>query len=308
MGGKLDLSQIRSPRMARRVAKNANDEGIEGPPKSAIEPKQSPAVSPASNLLMPQVAVPVFPTNMPPPQPPHRMSQSPSVNRTLSNGNYLFMSSLQTPSLEMIVRYAEYFISQYFNNVSRMLINVGNLKTKINVSDKKRLNDSPTVADKQAEPARNIMKVDTKVAPITVTSSQSSTPESPGTPTQVTLTKAPTPWMQNKIKPQEELPEWAKRTNAKTAGSDPSEDAFSYVQVQQPTSPQQARPKQEQKQYSMPQSTPQQTRPQQLFQQPQQQRRNADSVAPQQTNSQSYNERVVPIRVSWSKFLRVSTS
>lgn len=95
MGGKLDLSQIRSPRMARRVAKNANDEGIEGPPKSALEPKQSPAVSPASNLFMPQVAVPVFPTNMPPPQPHvNRMPQSPPVNRTLSNGNYLFMSSL----------------------------------------------------------------------------------------------------------------------------------------------------------------------------------------------------------------------
>lgn len=105
MGGKLDLSQIRSPRMARRVAKNANDEGIEGPPKSTLEPKQSPAVSPPSNLLMPQVAVPVFPSNVPP-QPPNRMSQS-SVNRTLSNGNYSFASSLQFLSLKMIVRYME---------------------------------------------------------------------------------------------------------------------------------------------------------------------------------------------------------
>ena len=93
MGGKLDLSQIRSPRMARRVAKNANDEGIEGPSKSAIESKQSPTVSPATNLLVPQVAVPVFPSNVPP-QPPHRMSQSPSVNRTLSNGNYLYPFSI----------------------------------------------------------------------------------------------------------------------------------------------------------------------------------------------------------------------
>ncbi|KYN28738.1 hypothetical protein ALC57_01701 [Trachymyrmex cornetzi] len=246
MGGKLDLSQIRSPRMARRVAKNANDEGIEGPPKSAIESKQSPAVSPAPNLLMPQVAVPVFPSNVPP-QPPHRMSQSPSVSRTLSNA-----------------------------------------------------------VDKQAEPARNITKVDTKI-PITVTSSQSSTPESPGTPTQVTLAKAPTPWMQNKNKPQEELPEWAKRTNVnKTVGSDSSENSVSpiYVQVQQ-ASPQcsQAKQKQEQKQYSIPQC--QQTKPQQLSQQPQQQqqqpqqqqqRQNINSVTSQQTNSQQH-ERVVPIRI-----------
>ncbi|XP_011862510.1 PREDICTED: uncharacterized protein LOC105559075 [Vollenhovia emeryi] len=237
MGGKLDLSQIRSPRMARRVAKNANDEGIEGPPKSAIEPKLSPAVSPPANLLIPQVAVPVFPSNVPP-QPPNRMSHSPSVNRTLSNA-----------------------------------------------------------VDKQAEPTRNIMKVDTKVVPITVTSNQSSTPESPTSPTQITLAKAPTPWMQNKTKPQEELPEWAKRTNTnKTAGNEPLEDALSpvYVQVQQssPQSPQ-AKPKQEQKQYSVPQY--QQTRPQQLSQQPQQQRRNADPVTPQQINSQSHH--VVPIRM-----------
>lgn len=236
MGGKLDLSQIRSPRMARRVAKNANDEGIEGPPKSALEPKQSPAVSPAANLFMPQVAVPVFPTNIPPPQPHvNRMSQSPSVNRTLSNA-----------------------------------------------------------VDRQTEPARNVVKIDTKVAPVTVTSSQSSTPESPGTPTQVTLAKAPTPWMQNKSKPQEELPEWAKRTSAnKTIGDDSFENAVSptYVQVQQ--SFPQANQKQEQKPYSMPQG--QQMKPQQpQQQQPQQQQKQRQNT--NLTNSQSH-ERVIPVRI-----------
>lgn len=65
MGGKLDLSQIRSPRMARRVAKNANDEGIEGPPKSALEPKSPPSQAGANIYIQPQVAVPVFPANMP---------------------------------------------------------------------------------------------------------------------------------------------------------------------------------------------------------------------------------------------------
>ena len=70
MGGKLDLSQIRSPRMARRVAKNANDEGIEGPPKVLEEPR-SP-VSPQQQLAQPsiyscpQVAVPVFPQGQQP--------------------------------------------------------------------------------------------------------------------------------------------------------------------------------------------------------------------------------------------------
>ncbi|XP_011635394.1 LOW QUALITY PROTEIN: uncharacterized protein LOC105426031 [Pogonomyrmex barbatus] len=251
MGGKLDLSQIRSPRMARRVAKNANDEGIEGPPKSTVETKSSPAVSPAANFLMPQVAVPVFPSNAVPPQPNvNRMSQPPSINRTLSNA-----------------------------------------------TDKQ--------TDKQAEPARNIT-VDTKVTPITVTSSQSNTPESPGTPTQVTLAKAPTPWLQNKNKTPERLPEWAIRTNVnKTADGDSSEKAPSpvYIQVQQ-SSPQcsQAKQKpQDQKPQSIPQYQPQQAKPQQLSQrcqQPQQQRQRPIESVPQQISSPLHQqERVIPIRI-----------
>ncbi|XP_012529323.1 uncharacterized protein LOC105832695 [Monomorium pharaonis] len=249
MGGKLDLSQIRSPRMARRVAKNANDEGIEGPPKSAIESKPtSPAASSATNLLMPQVAVPVFPSNVPPP-PPNRMSSS--INRTMSNA------------------------------VDKSIEPARNI-TK--------------VVDKPIEPVRNITKVDTKIVPIPITSSQSSTPESPGTPTQVTLAKAPTPWMQNKNKPQEELPEWAKRTSTnKTVGSDPLENAFSPVHVQvQQSSPQysQVKQKQDQKPYSNPQ---QQMKPQQLSQQSQQQRQNTNSIASQQTKPQQ--ERIIPIQI-----------
>lgn len=88
MGGKLDLSQIRSPRMARRVAKNANDEGIEGPPK-LVESKPSVAVSTTANFLQPQVAVPVFPSNVPAQPHVNRISSSQFINRTPSNGNYL---------------------------------------------------------------------------------------------------------------------------------------------------------------------------------------------------------------------------
>lgn len=66
MGGKLDLSQIRSPRMARRVAKNAEDEGIEGPPKLPGMAVTSPVSPQQPNIYShPQVAVPVFPQNIP---------------------------------------------------------------------------------------------------------------------------------------------------------------------------------------------------------------------------------------------------
>lgn len=155
------------------------------------------------------------------------------------------------------------------------------------------------VADKQTE-SKNIIKVDTKAVSI-----NTYTPESPNTPTQVTLSKAPTPWLQNKNKPQEELPEWAKRACInKAIGGDPSESALSptaYVQVQQ--SPSQysetkQKQEQEQEQYPIPQCN-QQLKSQQLSRQSQQQKQNVVSAMPQQINPQSHqHERVIPVRVS----------
>lgn len=154
------------------------------------------------------------------------------------------------------------------------------------------------VADKQAEPPKNITKIDTKAVPI-------NTPESPNTPTQVTLSKAPTPWLQNKNKPQEELPEWAKRACInKAVDGGPSESVLSptaYVQVQQ-SSPQYSETKQkqeqEQEQYLIPQCN-QQLKSQQLSRQSQQRKQNIVSATPQQINPQSHqHERVIPVRVS----------
>lgn len=87
MGGKLDLSQIRSPRMARRVAKNAEDEGIEGPPKSTTV-VTSPVLSPNQPNIYshPQVAVPVFPANMP--QTTTQLRNTINPNNRPQPGNY----------------------------------------------------------------------------------------------------------------------------------------------------------------------------------------------------------------------------
>lgn len=146
-------------------------------------------------------------------------------------------------------------------------------------------------ADKQTEPSKNITKIDTKAVPI-------NTPESPSTPTQVTLAKAPTPWLQNKNKPQEELPEWAKRACInKVVSSGPSECVPSspvYLQVQQ-SLPQHSETKQKQgqKQHLIP-----------LNQQPksQQQKQNTSSAMSQQVNPQPHeHEHVIPIRVSCKK-------
>lgn len=222
MGGKLDLSQIRSPRMARRVAKNACDEGIEGPPKSALEPKPTPATNAGANLFVqPQVAIPVFPTNVPP-QPP--------LNRTPPPANKI----------------------------------------------------QPTmVPEKQPESPK--AKAETKATPVITI--QPNTPESPGTPTQVTLAKAPTPWLQNKNKPQEELPEWAKRSN-KIPSTLP--DSPTSPPIQQMTVPQWQQAQQKQQQQ------PIQQRPQSV---PQQQRQEQPLQFNQKRPQSQTQERVIPIRI-----------
>ena len=68
IGGKLDLSMIRSPRMARRVAKNANDEGIDGPEcysPSQLHQQSPPQQYSPSVYSHHPISVPVFPQNMP---------------------------------------------------------------------------------------------------------------------------------------------------------------------------------------------------------------------------------------------------
>ncbi|CAB0034839.1 unnamed protein product [Trichogramma brassicae] len=82
IGGKLDLSMIRSPRMARRVAKNANDEGIDGPTQTISSPEpygvpnypqQQQSLNSYSN---PSMSVPVFPQNIPQQQPQPMMNNA----------------------------------------------------------------------------------------------------------------------------------------------------------------------------------------------------------------------------------------
>ncbi|KAJ8675487.1 hypothetical protein QAD02_011273, partial [Eretmocerus hayati] len=177
MGGKLDLSQIRSPRMARRVAKNAEDEGVEGPPKvfgsnSAVTTPQTPGAQP-NFYSQPQVAVPVFPQNVP------------QQNVSLRNSTLPY---------------------------------------------------NPTGSQSESV-ARPVIRVETRAQPAyNTTENQSPTP--PTSPTQVTLAKAPTPWMQKPLKQQEELPEWAKRTSANR------QDSMYEPESPQPQQPQSPQPRQ----------------------------------------------------------------
>ena len=171
--------------------------------------------------------------------------------------------------------------------------------------------------EKQQESPKLVTKVEAKVTPtITI---QPNTPESaPSTPTQVTLAKAPTPWLQNKNKPQEELPEWAKRSsvNRQQSSSSSSPDSPTSPPIytssiqQQPQQPPQWQQTQQRPQSQPPQQTqqrPQQIQQPQLYQQQQQpQQFNQQQKRPFSSPSvtQQFNppaqpqERVIPIRVS----------
>nr|XP_031825385.1 extensin-like isoform X1 [Nomia melanderi] len=259
MGGKLDLSQIRSPRMARRVAKNANDEGIEGPPKSALEPKPTPPPNATANLfIQPQVAIPVFPTNIPVQTPANRTPPTPPANRTPPTP-----TANKTPTTPPANRIPS------------------------------------NVPEKQPEVVKPVTKIETKMTPLVTTSVQPGSPESPSTPTQVTLTKAPTPWLQNKNKPQEELPEWAKRPSMNKQSSSPespvSPPAYTppIQQQAQPPSPQwqptQQRPVSQQPQYNQ--------QPQMLAQQQQKRPYSSPQMSQQASPQANTQERVIPIRI-----------
>ncbi|XP_058447322.1 mucin-2-like [Malaya genurostris] len=101
--GGIDLSQIKSPRMAKRISRNAQSEGVSGQPKisplaqnnnnssSTSNGNNQQAVSPAATLGAAAMGMPfqVFPTEAPappPPPPPPSMNKRPTPIQTNGNG------------------------------------------------------------------------------------------------------------------------------------------------------------------------------------------------------------------------------
>ncbi|KAK9888253.1 hypothetical protein WA026_000518 [Henosepilachna vigintioctopunctata] len=73
--GGINLSEIRSPRMARRIERNAAYEGVGTPPPSQNRPQFPQGSLPPSALaaMQPQMHVQVFPSGPPPPPPMNNM-------------------------------------------------------------------------------------------------------------------------------------------------------------------------------------------------------------------------------------------
>jgi hypothetical protein len=75
--GGIDLSEIRSPRMQRRICRNAAAEGVSTTPAPSTAANANSLVPPNSVPIMPpQIAVPVLP---PPPPPPPQPSHQPQA-------------------------------------------------------------------------------------------------------------------------------------------------------------------------------------------------------------------------------------
>lgn len=94
--GGIDLSQIKSPRMAKRISRNAQSEGVSTQPKvsplaqnNSSSSSSQQAVSPAATLGAAAMGMPfqVFPTGppAPPPPPPPNAGKKPAIGQT--NGN-----------------------------------------------------------------------------------------------------------------------------------------------------------------------------------------------------------------------------
>lgn len=69
--GGIDLSEVRSPRMARRIERNAHLGGVDDVPRPQQAPQTNYASLPPSTLaaMRPQPQVQVFPSGPPPPVP-----------------------------------------------------------------------------------------------------------------------------------------------------------------------------------------------------------------------------------------------
>lgn len=92
--GGIDLSQIKSPRMAKRISRNAQSEGVTNTPKpsplaqqynNGAPPPPAPSMG-AAAMGMPFQVFPTGPPAPPPPPPPQQKSQLAPQSNNAPNG------------------------------------------------------------------------------------------------------------------------------------------------------------------------------------------------------------------------------
>ncbi|XP_044734907.1 uncharacterized protein LOC123297346 isoform X2 [Chrysoperla carnea] len=248
--GGLDLSQIKSPRMARRISRNAQAEGVS-------EPRQSPLAQPPGQLppsalaaMQPNLPTPVFPPGgIPPPPPPPSNAgpiQSPPppppLNNIQPNVNKPVPppQNFQRPDIKSIIP----------PNPTAMLRQTGGpmrrgpyppepvdeptspekLQASNNTANKPQLGSLyiPPVKNQEIEENRN--------SPSNIQSPARNIHTPPSVQSPV-LNKAPTPWLTQRVQPQQQsnVPAWAQREDSQPKSPPTVITKVMPVQIEQST-------------------------------------------------------------------------
>lgn len=295
--GGLDLSQIKSPRMARRVNRNAHAEGVTEVPKISPLAHHPPGPLPPAALaaMQPNLPVAVFPSGgiPPPPPPPSSQSPMPPPPPPIQNNKPMQENKsptyYQRPDIKSIIP----------PNPTAMLRPTGGPHRR-DVDDQNDgiRNNKPQLGTLYIPPMGQSDEY--KSPPRNIQSPPSRPVDSP------VLNKAPTPWLTQRQQQPPQVPAWAHKGN-------PEEQ---YSPVSPKVSPQERRSSDNEVQFNQkpvqyhieqppaprPQGIQFQHKPQQMYlSQPQQQAPKGTRIIPIQFENNSQPTHGVTVNVNSSK-------
>lgn len=266
--GGIDLSEIKSPRMARRIERNANLPGVDEISR-VNQPQQTVPHAPlppsALAAMQPALPVQVFPSGaplppQPPPPPPKHTIPGPPPPPMPTNATSNGQQAYERPDMTRIIPENPMALLRKAPKLQRKtfldeLYESGNVNTPATppaairntgqpfseCQEQKRTPSPPTktstaqLGSLQMPQSNNVQQVRTPPTPASPPSppqrQQQSTPQSPQSPA---LNKAPTPWLTQKHEKQQEVPAWAVKDPPQARQSPPynEQDNTIYNNVQ----------------------------------------------------------------------------
>lgn len=249
--GGIDLSEIRSPRMQRRIVRNAQTPDDIILPPTTSTPVNANSLPPSALAAMtPQIAIPVFPQNnlplkkynsgnqppppppqqkqnVPPPPPPQKqeMPPPPPPQRSSSPLPAQKQNIPPPPPLHKSSNAAPTPAAQQNQTVQRVVISKSStqqpaekqptvtVNSKTNGNENKR-NDSPaSLQSTGRQDSNSRSRVGTLYIP-PVSSADSTSKQNSSPPSFPVLREAPTPWLQKHQQQPESVPAWVNKNNA----------------------------------------------------------------------------------------------
>lgn len=277
--GGIDLSEIRSPRMARRIERNANLPGVDELPRQTNPYAAQPGGPlPPSALAAMQSALPVqvFPTGppQPPPPPPPKHTipgppPPPMPIKPASNGQQVYerpdMTQIIPENPMSLLRKAPKVERKTFLDELYQGPGTGNTNyaatPPVQPQSPPSYQQSPTTNQRTHSPPTKTSSAQLGslyIPPVNNVSQKQESRATPPTPPQrqsqsnspapqsPALNKAPTPWLTQKHDKQPEKPAWAIRDEPSNQQSFPMQQQSPSMQHQSPPIQQQSPPIQHQ--------------------------------------------------------------